>query len=245
MQSSRSWESPRRVLPGGAPSWEAEVWPWAAPMLMEPRRGLGGKPQEEFPAETPRRPAGAGRAQTRGRGGGRAQSWGNRPQMFRWHRCSGPFEVRGPASSEGRNTPHVNITCAAGTLHHLGAGWGGEGWWRKRHPALCWPGPFGLSSPPLRLWIRALPARWAGELPPGCGAWPEGALGSSALVCGYEMQSVVWRVQAGRGRSEQPAKDAGLSGLSPPWDGTGGPAFGGRRERGRETGRPSTRQLSA
>ena len=55
-------------------------------------------------------------------GGGRAQSWGNRPQMVRRHRCSGPFEVQGPASSNGRNTRHVNVTCAAMTLHHLGAG---------------------------------------------------------------------------------------------------------------------------
>ena len=73
-------------------------------------------------------------------GWGRAQSWGNSPQTVRQHRCSGPFEVRGPASSEGRNTRHVNVNCAAVTLHHLGAGWGGEGRWLEEKPSslLAW-----------------------------------------------------------------------------------------------------------
>lgn len=42
-----------------------------------------------------------------------------------------------------------------------------DGW--KRKPPLCWPGLFGLSSPPPRLWIRAQPVGWAGEVPLGWG----------------------------------------------------------------------------
>ena len=44
-------------------------------MLMEPCRGLGGKPQEEFPAEIPGRQAGAGREQTQGRGREGRRPW--------------------------------------------------------------------------------------------------------------------------------------------------------------------------
>lgn len=133
--------SPRRqwsclgALPAGRRGCSHEL-PW---MLMEPCRGLGGKPQEEFPAEIPGRQAGAGREQTQGRG-----REGRRPWDGGGPRVGGTVPRRsdntGPASSEGRNTRHVNVNCAAVTLHHLGAGWGGEGRWLEEKPSslLAW-----------------------------------------------------------------------------------------------------------
>ena len=73
--------SPRRqwsclgALPAGRRGCSHEL-PW---MLMEPCRGLGGKPQEEFPAEIPGRQAGAGREQTQGRGNQSLQPASKRP----------------------------------------------------------------------------------------------------------------------------------------------------------------------
>ena len=91
-----------------------------------------------------------------------------------------------------------------------------DGW--KRNPALCWPGLFGLSSPPLRLWIRALPAGWAGEVLPGLGV-RAGMKGPSVPpLWSVDVKGRVLSTgfsQAVGGQSAQ-QRLQGLSGLSPP-----------------------------